>query len=1719
MRRNTSKRILACLLALALSCSPVVDAAGASQAGQLVLAVITQEQVVIEPTSVSYQQGDTIRTALKNSGHSFEGIDTGFVSAIDGTADNYTLFYDQGGYDLDAAADTVTVVCFTSYQDQYSPQYLNLLSVMAAYNDSPNGVQSYATAQNAYDAARKALYGATASQAETLAADLRQAMDDYEAYLSGKTVPVTLEITQGQERLNAVNATFTGEFGNVTTVEQDTTVGLIPGSYTFDIFDGNISHVRGSVTVTGAQTLTATLPDGIWIADVDLSTGSGNDWAAVERQGNTYYIPDYAIGNLFPYITPGEGVDTAACGVYLAGTEGAARRTWLSKQTALTKMFPPNSMEGNSVVLEARMTDGSFEQYQVYSMELVRVPTLSALEVTGDGTLLPLGFDPAVTSYNVTTVSDALTVSPTALCADTAVTVNGVRDSVVEVPATDGGEIAVEVSHANGQSTVYTLHITKVASVDVTLTHDAGVNLEVVNTAGAVIAPKRQSNDKTVFALVPGEAYTYVSTKNTWYHTTALFTASGGLTVPVPTPETGDWLSGLHVGPTKTVAFQSDKAFSPDCHAYTYQVGSNVTSFGVLATLADAAGDCAINGYYPDYRYWNDAYGLRTLNAVSGKFKSSTTFLGASGEGNEMRLEVSRESGGVTYYQDYFLTAQRLLQLNDLALSTEGQALVLKQDNAEETPKFDKETLAYKVAVGQTQSSVTLDVKLLSTGSGNDNAFTVTASCGANQETLDYSVLPVQEAQQITLPLDTSRKEETISIQISREAAISQIYTIRLEKLPPVETVFQVSPADAVVFLKDDLTGSRVWPDNAGKYILNTNGSYTYTVTAYGYVTQMASFAAGEANRAISVTLEKAPENTRKDIAQEGDWISFRGNSQNNAVTDAPVPVKAEEAVLTWANRIGEGMSGGGVGSPILVGDVLYTYANNSVMKVDKNTGEVLLSREMDHASSFSITPPAYGEGMIFVGLSNGSVQAFDAETLESLWLYADPLGGQPNCPITYKDGYLYTGFWNSEVKQANFVCISVTDEDTTQGKEPKQASWTYTDKGFYWAGAYVADNFLLVTTDDGDSGYIKGHGDIVSLNPRTGAVLDCQTASGVGDLRSTVCYDQDTDAYYFTSKGGDFYGIQVDANGTFRDGAMKRIPLSNGSNNASTPPMSTSTPVVYHGRAYVGVSGTAQFGAYSGHNISVIDLTAWQVAYSVPTQGYPQTSGLLTTAYEADTEYVYVYFLDNYTPGKLRVLRDKAGQTAPDHEYLTTETYTSGGQTHTVETCYVLFTPHGAQAQYAICSPIADAQGNLYFKNDSGYLMCVGSVITELTIEAEPETVVYEVGQTFDANGLRVMAKYANGVRADVTKDVSFSREPLTGEDTEFTLSYGLGEYEEMYQNRDGQTGVQYHIPTATLDLTIYEDHLWDEGAVTKAPTCVEPGEIIHCCTLCGETRTEEIPATGQHSWDEGTVTRVPTCMEAGEITHRCALCGETKTEPIPATGQHVWDEGTVTKPATGTEDGEITYTCVLCGAERVESIPATGVCDGGANCPSRAFTDLNPKEWYHEGVDYALNTGLMVGMSATTFQPMGTLTRGQVVTILYRLAGEPSVDGLANPFADVQPNAYYGKAVIWAANHGVVKGMSQTQFAPNRAVTREQTATFLYRYAVYAGMNTQAAADLSPYTDAGSISGWAREAMTWAVGTGLIQGMSKTQLAPKGTALRAQIATIIMRFSMISF
>ena len=382
-------------------------------------------------------------------------------------------------------------------------------------------------------------------------------------------------------------------------------------------------------------------------------------------------------------------------------------------------------------------------------------------------------------------------------------------------------------------------------------------------------------------------------------------------------------------------------------------------------------------------------------------------------------------------------------------------------------------------------------------------------------------------------------------------------------------------------------------------------------------------------------------------------------------------------------------------------------------------------------------------------------------------------MGGQPNCPITVLGDYAYTGFWNGEALGGSFVCVSLTDEDPTSTTEAKYATWRHEqDGGFYWAGAYACDDFIMVGTDDGDA--LRSY--LYLFDPLTGEVLDSRSGFD-SDIRSTICYDSVTKAYYFTSKGGTFYRAKVEAqNGSYAITACDGLKLDNGSDDPALPPMSTSTPVVYNGRAYIGVSGTGQFTQYSGHNITVIDLENWEIAYKVPTQGYPQTSGLLTTAYEQKNGYVYVYFFDNYTPGTLRVLRDKPEQTAVD--YRTKESF-SGKSYYTP---YAVFTPYDKQAQYAICSPIVDSDGTIYFKNDSGYLMAFGRSVEKIEVTTMPQKTQYAAGETFDKTGMVVTATLSDGSTRDVTDMVSAPAGTLADGTTELTLQFGRDQ--TMYRN-----------------------------------------------------------------------------------------------------------------------------------------------------------------------------------------------------------------------------------------------------------------------------------------------------------------------------------------------
>ena len=159
-----------------------------------------------------------------------------------------------------------------------------------------------------------------------------------------------------------------------------------------------------------------------------------------------------------------------------------------------------------------------------------------------------------------------------------------------------------------------------------------------------------------------------------------------------------------------------------------------------------------------------------------------------------------------------------------------------------------------------------------------------------------------------------------------------------------------------------------------------------------------------------------------------------------------------------------------------------------------------------------------------------------------------------------------------------------------------------------------------------------------------------------------------------------------------------------------------------------------------------------------------------------------------------------------------------------------------------------------------------------------------------------------------------------------------------------------------------------------------------------------------------------------------------------------------------------------------------------------------------------YVCENGFMKGISETAFGPDRTTTRAMAVTMLYRLEGEP--DAAASGFADVPADAYYADAVAWAQANDIVNGVSETAFAPDDPVTREQMAAVLYRYASYKGSDVTAPGSLAGYTDAPQISAYAADAMGWANAAGLITGNTGTTLNPRGNATRAEVATILMRF-----
>ena len=302
--------------------------------------------------------------------------------------------------------------------------------------------------------------------------------------------------------------------------------------------------------------------------------------------------------------------------------------------------------------------------------------------------------------------------------------------------------------------------------------------------------------------------------------------------------------------------------------------------------------------------------------------------------------------------------------------------------------------------------------------------------------------------------------------------------------------------------------------------------------------------------------------------------------------------------------------------------------------------------------------------------------------------------------------------------------------------------------------------------------------------------------------------------------------------------------------------------------------------------------------------------------------------------------------------------------------------------------------------------------------------------------------------------------------------------------------------------------------GNYTVAGIVAEDGATLLTFT---EKYTYYVPSTSGGSSGSTTYTITVSKADNGAVTvsSKAASKGRTVTITVKPDEGYALESLTVTdrngKELELTDKGGGKYTFTM-PASRVTVDALFAEIEPVHTCPAEKFTDVDVDDWFHEAVDYVVENGMMNGVSDTAFAPEATTTRGMIVTVLYRLEGNPKTG--PSDFEDVASHAWYADSVAWACANGIVNGYGNGSFGPEDMITREQVATILYRYASYKGYDLTARADLSVYNDNNTVSGYAEAAMNWAVGEELFQGVGASLLSPSTSATRSQIATILMRF-----
>lgn len=425
------------------------------------------------------------------------------------------------------------------------------------------------------------------------------------------------------------------------------------------------------------------------------------------------------------------------------------------------------------------------------------------------------------------------------------------------------------------------------------------------------------------------------------------------------------------------------------------------------------------------------------------------------------------------------------------------------------------------------------------------------------------------------------------------------------------------------------------------------------------------------------------------------------------AVAGSGMPDLVDYGTLKWSVNMGTGYANAPT-PPMVHGNYVYVGMNQTLYKLDKETGQEVARLTLLDTFGFATAALTYvenvnGRNVIFAPISEGVVQAVDADTMTSLWV-TKPTWTTTTKPglsclsrVIYDNGYIYYGTWNTDDTLGYFYCYDASDSNVTLTTEAKNPIWMVEHTGgFYWSEANATGDYVLFGSEDGNNGYLTATKTADLYSCMKGAafvnsgktyaespVLDEFTVNG--DIRSGIVYDNQTAAYYFSSRPGNLYKATLNSDGTFDAGSKTQTPLPLGG-------VTTGTPTVYKGKIYLGIQGPTPFGT-TGHMVKIIDGQTMTIDGSATTPGFVQSEMVLSTAKESSGE-LYLYMTYNQLPGGIYMMKI----TKTPEGKMVVDAAGSGD----------LFIPPTAMQHYGISTLEADGDGNLYYKNDSCTLMAV---------------------------------------------------------------------------------------------------------------------------------------------------------------------------------------------------------------------------------------------------------------------------------------------------------------------------------------------------------------------------------------------------------------------------